>query len=125
MSSLARFLASAATLLGLMGPVACSRPVLELAVLDPADDAALSALRAALAQALGRSSVQLGPYEPGVSTAVTVLPPPPGPLEGNSPALPIVFDLVLRDGACVAVRRDRAQSVVLPGIACRPVVAGD
>jgi hypothetical protein len=93
-------------------------PVGAPATLARADDETLAALRAALAQAVGRADAKLGPIAPDAPLAV--LPPPLGPHETRSVAEPTLFDLELRDGACVAVRRDTGEAFTLKGVACIP-----
>jgi len=83
---------------------------------DLDDDATRSAVTAVLSRAVGRAHVQLGPSDGHV---LTVLPPKPGPYEGNSPAMPIRFDIERRGQTCVAVRYDTGQAYDLPGVTCR------
>ena len=90
--------------------------------LEATDAATLAALKDALAAALGRATVELGPEDLSASGAVSVLPPPAGPYEDRSLAMPVMFDLMIRDGACVAVRRETGLTVPLPGVRCRAAV---
>lgn len=69
-----------------------------------------------LARAVGRAHVDLGPSDGRV---VTVLPPPIGPYETSSPAMPIPFDIEKHGDACVAIRRDTGKAYPLPGIGCQ------
>jgi hypothetical protein len=82
---------------------------------DMNDPATRSAVTAALSDAVGRARIELGPTDGHV---LTVLPPKPGPYEGNSPAMPIRFDIEKRDGTCIAVRHDTRQAYDLPGVTC-------
>jgi hypothetical protein len=50
---------------------------------------------------------------------IVVQPPPPGPLEGNSPALPVYFDLMTNGKECFARERRTGTLHPLPGVACR------
>ncbi len=109
----------AAPVLLLLG--GCATPMTEgPARLEIADVETLTALKSALGEALGRASITLGPEDLSTSGAVSVLPPPPGPLEDRSLAMPVIFDLGIEDGACVAVRRDTGAVAPLRGVRCRP-----
>lgn len=50
---------------------------------------------------------------------IVVQPPPPGPFEGNSPALPVYFDLMTNGKECFARERRTGTLHPLPGVACR------
>ncbi|MBR9834300.1 MAG: hypothetical protein GYB42_03740 [Alphaproteobacteria bacterium] len=89
------------------------------AVLQAGDEASLVALKARLAEALERSSVELGAGDVTASPVIAVLPPPPGPLEGNSPARPILFDIVTDGVDCFIVRQDTGEQFALEGVTCR------
>jgi hypothetical protein len=82
---------------------------------DMNDPATHAAVTAALSEAIGRGHIELGPTDGYI---VTVLPPKPGPYEGNSPAMPIRFDIEKRDETCVAVRHDTGKAYPLPGVTC-------
>ena len=82
---------------------------------DMTDPATRSAVTAALSDAVGRAHIELGPTDGHV---LMVLPPKPGPYEGNSPAMPVRFDIEKRGDTCVAVRHDTGKAVVLRGITC-------
>ena len=104
-----------------LGLSAClGTPMDEPAVLEP--DWVPTA-RAALATALGRGTVELGEPDPTRAPVLIVLPPPPGPYETNSPALPLRYDLRLVDTGCAMVPHDGEGNVlVLSAAACRPFV---
>src|SRR5262245_48532890 len=89
------------------------------AVLTKADPPAMERLKAAPANALGRAPIELGPGDPTQTSLISVLPPPPGPQEDRSLALPTNFRLELEKGACVAVREDNAARYPLDGVECR------
>ncbi|MCG8442404.1 MAG: hypothetical protein MI723_11400 [Caulobacterales bacterium] len=89
------------------------------AALASADADSLAALEAGLARAMKRARVTLGPGDLTQSSTVSVLPPAPGPLEGRSPARPVLFDLVLKGRDCIAVRRDTGEEHRLAGLDCR------
>ena len=90
------------------------------AVLADASDETMSQLRSALASALGRSSVTLGVGDVTAMPEVRVLPPAVTPLEGNSTAMPIVFDILLLNGDCYLRRRGSSDLVALFDVACIP-----
>lgn len=89
------------------------------AVLTHADDAAIARLKAALAKAMGRSPIELGPGDPTQTSVLSVLPLPPGPLEDRSLAKPTIFRLEIEGQTCVLVREDSGARVVAEGVACR------
>lgn len=89
------------------------------ATVDLGDPATHAAVEAALARAVGRARVELGPSRSDNSSTVTVLPPPPGPYETHAMALPVTFDIVSEDGRCKAVRRDTKEAYELPGVDCQ------
>jgi hypothetical protein len=72
-----------------------------------------------LGKVTGQGRVKLGPGDPTKESLITVLPPPPGPYEGNSPAMPTYFELVTDGKACYLRERDRATLHPLPGVVCR------
>lgn len=89
------------------------------ASVDLGDPATRQALENALGRAIGRARVALGPSQSDIASTVTVLPPPPGPHETRSMALPVHFDIVVDNGRCLAVRRDTKDVYELPGVDCR------
>lgn len=93
------------------------------AVLTHADDAAMARLKAALAKAMGRSPIELGPGDPTQTSILSVLPLPPGPLEDRSLAKPTIFRLEIEGQTCVLVREGEAGAsgarIVAEGVACR------
>lgn len=106
----------------LAGAAACqSSP--QPATLTEASPETMSALTGVLAAAVDRAQIQLGPGDPTRDTVISVLPPNPGPLEGNSPAMPTVFDIVLMDGQCYVQERQSGEMFLLTGIACTPAEA--
>lgn len=88
------------------------------AVMISDDEAAMSALKQALAEAMGKARVELGAGDPTRQSRITVLPPRLGPLEGNSPSLPVAFDLMLSGETCFLVRVDTGARHDTPQIAC-------
>jgi hypothetical protein len=90
------------------------------AVLATASPENLSALRAQIGTALGRANPDFGPGDLTQTGVLSVLPPRLSDREGNSPALPVIFDLLLIDGACMARNRADGGDIPLPGVSCRP-----
>ncbi len=76
------------------------------------------ALSAALAKALNRGRVELGVTASDLTSTVTVLPPPLGPHETHSTAIPIRFDIIRRKGKCLALRADDGSVHDLTGVQC-------
>jgi hypothetical protein len=93
----------------------------QAASVDLNNPATRSAVTAVLADAVGRARIQLGPTGGRKTSVITVLPPPPGPLETNSTAIPIRFDIEQRGEACFAVRQDTGQAYELTGVVCTPL----
>ncbi len=89
------------------------------AVLHSTDEASMAKLRAALAEAMGRARVEIGPGDLTQSSTVSVLPPPLGPNETHSTATPTQFDIVMRGDACFLQRRDTEQIYPLDTQLCR------
>lgn len=93
----------------------------QVATVDLGDTATRAAVTSALAQAVNRAHVELGPTDADETSVLTVLPPPLSPLETNSTAVPIRFDIVRRGGKCFAVRSDTKAAYELPGVHCNAV----
>lgn len=91
------------------------------AALERADAQTMAAVKAVLADAVGRARIELGPGDLTTSSTISVLPPPLSPEEGRSTATPIVFDLVIKGSSCYAVRRDTGRDYALAGVSCRPL----
>lgn len=107
-------LAAAALVLSACQTTAASRT----AAVDLSDPATRAAVAQALATALKRGRVDLGPTITAATSVVSVLPPPLGPYETHATAMPITFDIVWRDGQCIAVSRDKSTVARLP-VDCR------
>lgn len=90
------------------------------AMLADTSDANLSALKSALAETMGHSRVDLGAGDLAQMTRVSVLPPALSPNDDRSPALPTYFDLMMRDGTCVAVHSETKTETLLPNVTCQP-----
>lgn len=80
-----------------------------------------AAVSAALAKALNRGRVELGVTASDQTSTVTVLPPPLGPHETHSTAVPIRFDIIRRKGECIALRADDGSVYPLTGVRCEAV----
>ncbi len=93
----------------------------QAAVLESGDTETLAKVKAALADAMGRTDIEFGAGDPTQTPAISVLPRRPSSYEDRSPATPTLFDLTLRDGVCYATRRDTGDAVALEGVACRPL----
>lgn len=115
-----RVAAIAATALGL---VACQTPAAgkdpRPATLERVTPESREALTRALEAILKQGRVRLGPGDLGKESVITVLPPPPGPYEGNSPAMPAYFELMTDGKTCFALERRSSVMHPLPGVACR------
>jgi hypothetical protein len=110
----------AAAMIGSLTLVACQTLAsASPAVLVSSDAATLAALKSVLAAALGRATVDLGPGDPATSSAVSVLPRAPSDLEGRSAAMPERFDIAIKDGQCVVIRRETGEAFSLGAIPCR------
>jgi hypothetical protein len=89
------------------------------AVLTRADPPAMERLKAALAKAMGRTYIELGPGDPTQTSVISVLPLPLNPLEDRSLARPTLFHLEIEGAVCVLVREDNAARYPLDGVACK------
>lgn len=111
----------AAALASLLTLTACTTAAAsEPARLESPDEASISRLKAVLADALGRDTIRLGAGDLAADTTVTVLPPPPGPLETHSLATPIPFDIVMEGSQCYVIRRATSERYRLNGVDCVP-----
>lgn len=110
----------AALLLSVVLAGACQlTPTPVPAVLTHADQDAIDRLKAALAKAMGRSQVKLGPGDPTQSSVLSVLPLPAGPLDDRSLAKPTIFRLEIEGETCILVREDTSTRIALDGVECR------
>ena len=96
-----------------------AQPAAKAAVLVKADAATMDRLKAALAKAMGRAQVELGPGDPTRSSEISVLPRPPGPAEDRSLAKPTIFRLEIEGDACFIARADTGAREKLDGVECR------
>ena len=88
------------------------------AVLENDRPQTIALLEAQLAEALGRGTVRLGAGDFTKTSAVPVLPPAPGLYETRSPAVTVIFDLVIEQEGCIAVNRVTGDRIVLQNIKC-------
>jgi hypothetical protein len=88
------------------------------AVLESADAASMADVRATLARAMGKASVELGPEDLTRGSSISVLPPRLSSREGRSLSVPTLFDLVMRGEACYFVRRDTGEAFALKSARC-------
>lgn len=79
----------------------------------------MQALKAGLSDAMGRTYIELGASDPTQQPVVSVLPLPLSATDDISLERPTLFDLVLENGVCFAVRRDTGDKTALPGVPCR------
>lgn len=91
----------------------------QLAVLDSADAETVETLKAALADAVGRANIELGPGDLTQSSTISVLPPPLGEFETHSLAKPTLFDLSKKGKTCLLTRQDTGDVFALEGVSCR------
>jgi hypothetical protein len=107
-------------ILSALAPLAACEAEPQLATLTEASPETVEALTGVLAAALGRASIQLGPGDPSLEPVISVLPPQPGPMEGNSPAMPALFDIVLVEGDCYVRAHSDGALHLLAGLSCVP-----
>lgn len=88
-----------------------------------ADDSpkTMAALKAGLSDAMGRTFIELGASDPTKQSTVSVLPLPLRATDDRSLERPTLFDLVLEDGICYAIRHETKDKTPLPNVACRPL----
>ena len=89
------------------------------AVLADDDAETMATLKSALAEAVGRANVELGPGDLTTTSVVSVLPPPLSALETASVAMPTQFTLMLRGDTCMAVHSETGEEFAMD-VACKP-----
>ncbi len=99
---------------------ACQTPAMTPAVLAPADAGNLAKVTTAMREATGQARLELGPVDAAAPGEIFLLPPPPGPFETHSLAVPVRFDIMMQDGACFAVDPETGTAHRLAGVACAP-----
>jgi hypothetical protein len=83
-----------------------------------ADAATANNVREVLAQAVGRTNIQLGPEDLATSTTISVLPLPLTNHDGRSLAMPTLFDIVVEGSQCLLVAREGGQRYPLTRSIC-------
>lgn len=78
-------------------------------------------LSAQFQDVIGRANIQLADLSDTSSSTLSVLPPPPGSLEGNSLAMPEIFDLTIEKGICQAQSRRTGKTLSLTGLPCQAI----
>ncbi len=106
---------AAAVLLG-----ACQTKSMTPAVLVAPDAGTLERVKAAMREATGQVRLELGPVDPASPTAIFVLPPPLGPLETRSLAVPARYEVMMQGEDCYAVDPETGTAHRLAGVACGP-----
>jgi len=105
-----------------LGSAACQTtaqiPVRAAVLLDDSQQA-IVAIQSTLEPVLQQGRVNLGPSDLTRDSVITVLPPPPGPYEGNSPAMPRYFELVTDGKHCFLRERGARELHALAGVNCR------
>ena len=76
-------------------------------------------LEKTIGDVIGPGRITLGPVDLSRDSVISVLPPPPGPFEGNSPAMPRYFELVTDGKKCFLRERGKDEVRALPGATCR------
>ena len=89
------------------------------AVLLKPNEQTRTLLENVIAEVVGASRVTLGPVDLTRNSVISVLPPAPGPFEGNSPAMPRYFELVTDGKECFLRERGKDELRALPGTTCR------
>ncbi|MHA7901161.1 MAG: hypothetical protein ACX94B_14965 [Henriciella sp.] len=89
------------------------------AVLTEASDETLNALHSQLVTAMDKAGYKLSSTDLTTSSTVTLSPPPLGPNETHSTAMPIQLDLMLEGETCFAMRAGTDQRIELVGITCQ------
>jgi len=90
------------------------------AVLADSRPETMDTLKATLASAMGQGRVELGAGDPTTTSAITVLPPPLGPMETASTAMPTQFNLMMRGNTCMVVHAETGEEHPMD-LPCRPL----
>lgn len=106
-----------------IGALAACQAEPKPAVLEDMSPETMAVVTGVLAGAVGRARIEIGPGDLTADPAISVLPPPAGPLEGNNPALPSLFDIVLMDGDCYVMAREGGEMYLLADVQCRSISA--
>jgi hypothetical protein len=117
-------IALSASLLSVLNLGCATNGVAKAARLTAPNATTIAKVRAVLATAIGRPQIELGPEDMAISSSISVLPPPLGPLETRSLVVPKVFDIKLQNGACILVARDDGKVYSLDGVRCSIIGSG-
>ena len=90
------------------------------AVLVEDSPAARETIKKVLLAATREGVVSFGQSDLSKDPLIVVQPPRLSPYEGNSPAMPIYYDLVTDGKTCSVRERSGGKTHPLPGVACRP-----
>ena len=92
---------------------------LKTAVLLEPNDQTRTLLEKTITYIIGPGRITLGPVDLARDSLIPVLPAPPGPYEGNSPAMPRYFELVTDGKKCFLRERGKDELRTLPDTTCR------
>jgi len=92
---------------------------MQRAVLLEESAVTMDAIKRVLDGVIREGRLTLGPGDLTRDSVIAVLPPAPGPYEGNSPAMPTYFDLLTDGKSCFLRERGKDDLLLLPGVACR------
>jgi hypothetical protein len=112
-------LATGALVMGTLCIGCATQATAQPARLAKTDAATMTALRTALASALGRTRIELGPEDLANATVVSVLPLPLGPYDTRSLEVPALFDITMERGTCMLVARSDGKTYPLTGVSCK------
>jgi hypothetical protein len=87
-------------------------------MVETKDVATTAAITNTLRLAMGRPNITLGARDSDFDSTVTVLPPPLGPHENRSLAVPEIFDVKKRNNNCYLVNRATGVSYALDKVTC-------
>jgi len=106
--------------IGIAGCLTVSADAPRPAVLVTDGPAARETITKVLLAATREGVVSFGQSDLSKDPLIVVQPPRPSPYEGNSPAVPVHFDLVTDGKRCFVRERPTGKTHPLPGVACRP-----
>lgn len=89
------------------------------AVLADGSAETLEAVKSEMAAALGRGNVTLGAGDLTKTSTLVIAPPPLGPHETRSTAVPLRYTLQLHGEVCYAVREESNEMIELTNVPCR------
>ena len=89
------------------------------AVLADGSAETLEAVKSEMAAALGRGKVTLGAGDLTKNSTLIIAPPPLGPHETRSTAVPVRYTLQMHGEICYAVREETNEMIELTNVPCR------